>query len=68
MQMNTNGYFNQVILEKQKKAEQYKQHLISRQKKLKLLTEKEKNKLQQDWKIVEEIIDENRERKLFQDQ
>lgn len=59
---------NQVIPEKPKKAEQYKQHLISREKKLKLLTEKEKNKLQQDWKIVEEIIDENRERKLFQDQ
>ena len=56
---------NQVLPEKQEKAEQYKQHLLSREKKLKLLTEKEKKQLQQDWKMVEEIIDENRSRQLF---
>lgn len=55
-------------LEKQKKAERYKQHLLSRKNKLKLLTEEEKTKLQHDWKMVEEIIDENRDRKLFQHQ
>ncbi len=56
---------NQVLPEKTEKAEQYKQHLLSREKKLKLLTQKEKNQLQQDWKMVEEIIDENRSRQLF---